>query len=589
MQGYFIVCYISLFSALTTKQAKYSRRAIKLVMLEKNFGQIKNNQISSSSSSKRAVAIEGEDRFIYTEQWKKHNVTLKIKNEGKRTFQLCSINIPNAADAQISVVEPISSRSIPIGSQISLVFQVYTKFIGESKEFFSLQFDTFKVTRFLTIIVCESDQEAIEAKRRLIASEQLIVNGRNARQRSRFYAYQVYANKNPLVPGESIATKRRFVPVHLSNYDVPEKLCAIVLKTESVSDVRELLGQEYPFLNENLNFGNYGKRFSAMLHLEEIDYSISFRNYDRERAHFNREGEFLSLQIENLAERRPSLVLGDTVNAINPWLESDSKENKLFQGVVHKVFFNRVHLKFNANFQQKYNGEDYRLEFHFSRFAFRKQHHATSRIVDHMGDNFLFPSKVGKREHLQLEVVLKGDDMYLYDDKLNWFNTSLNSIQKVAVYNVLRGDADQMPYVIFGPPGTGKTVTLVETILQLVRNVPGSRLLVGTPSNSSADLITKRIIASKALNHGDFIRLVSQNQVEKDLVPPDLAPYCATVDIGTVDSAHDSVSRLIYMSLDFIQISSFSDDCYGLRLEAALPGQVFGQASHYHQYLHHAW
>ncbi|XP_064541268.1 probable RNA helicase armi [Drosophila montana] len=523
------------------KHSKFSRRAIKLSVLEKNFGQIKNNPLNASTGTKRAVSIEGEDRFVFTEQWKKHHVTLKVRNVGKRTFELVHIDIPNASDAQISVVEPVSSRSIEMGGHISLIFEVHTRFIGESKEYFTLHFDTFKVARFLTVVVCTTEEDALEAKRRLIASEQLMVSGRTARQRSRHYAYQVYSNKSPLVPGESIATKRRFVPVHLSNYDVPEKLCNIVLKTESMSDVRELLGVQYPFLNESFAISNYVQRFATMLHLEEIDYNVNFRNYDRERAHFNREGEYLSLQIENLAERRPSLVLGDTVNAINPWVEPDSKENKLFQGVVHKVFFNRVHLKFNANFQQKYNGEDYRLEFHFSRFAFRKQHHATSRIGGHMGENFLFPSKVAKRDHVQLEVEFKEDNMYLYDDKLSWFNEGLNCIQKRAVYNVLRGETENMPYVIFGPPGTGKTVTLVETILQLVRHVPGSRLLVGTPSNSSADLITKRIIASKALNHGEFIRLVSQNQVEKDLVPPELASYCATVDIGTVDSDHDSM------------------------------------------------
>ncbi|EDW17931.2 probable RNA helicase armi [Drosophila mojavensis] len=523
------------------KYAKFSRRAIKVVQLEKNFGQITKNQISTSCSNKRAVAVEGVERFIYTEQWKKHRVTLRIRNVGKRDFELRYIKIPNSSDAQITVVEPVSSRTIKMGHQISLIFEVHTKFIGESKEFYCLQFDTFKLTRFLTVIVCETKEQAIEANRRLIASQQLVVTGRNVRQRSRFYAYQVYSNKSPLVPGESIATKRRFVPVHLLSYDVPDKLCTIVLKTEVVQDVWDLLGVEYPFLNENFTFTNYAQRFSTLLHLEEIDYSISFRNYDRERAHFIREGEYLSLYIENLAERRPSLVLGDTVNAINPWLEPDSKDNKLFQGVVHKVLFNRVHLKFHANFQQKYNGEDYRLEFHFSRFSFRKQHHAVSHICDKMGENFLFPSKINKRDQIQLDITLKDDEMYLYNQKLNWFNTSLNHIQKRAVYNVLRGETHQMAYVIFGPPGTGKTVTLVETILQLVRNVPGARLLVGTPSNSSADLITKRIIDSKALNHGDFVRLVSQNQVEKDLVSPDLAPYCATVDIGSIDATHDSM------------------------------------------------
>lgn len=43
--------------------------------------------------------------------------------------------------------------------------------------------------------------------------------------------------------------------------------------------------------------------------------------------------------------------------------------------------------------------------------------------------------------------------------------------------------------VLFGPPGTGKTYTLIELTKKIIDNNPDSKILLTAPSNQAADLL----------------------------------------------------------------------------------------------------
>lgn len=73
--------------------------------------------------------------------------------------------------------------------------------------------------------------------------------------------------------------------------------------------------------------------------------------------------------------------------------------------------------------------------------------------------------------------------------ELKYYNTTLNTSQQDAAAAMLQ---DVPLTIIHGPPGTGKTTTLLEGIGQLVKM--GEKVLVSAPSNTAVDNIAKGLI-----------------------------------------------------------------------------------------------
>jgi superfamily I DNA and/or RNA helicase len=79
----------------------------------------------------------------------------------------------------------------------------------------------------------------------------------------------------------------------------------------------------------------------------------------------------------------------------------------------------------------------------------------------------------------------------LRPENFNWQNKNLNKSQQEAVAAIVQ---NENLVIVHGPPGTGKTTTLIEAIVQLIRN--NEKILVSAPSNTAVDHICKGLIAA---------------------------------------------------------------------------------------------
>uniref|UniRef100_A0A915D3G5 DNA2/NAM7 helicase-like C-terminal domain-containing protein n=1 Tax=Ditylenchus dipsaci TaxID=166011 RepID=A0A915D3G5_9BILA len=84
----------------------------------------------------------------------------------------------------------------------------------------------------------------------------------------------------------------------------------------------------------------------------------------------------------------------------------------------------------------------------------------------------------------------------------------LNQLQKVAIIGIMRA-SPSLPYLLFGPPGTGKTTTLVETIVQLLNASSANKVLVCTPSNTAADLFALALLKTGVVADTSILRMFS--------------------------------------------------------------------------------
>ncbi|WP_347159252.1 AAA domain-containing protein [Pontibacter chitinilyticus] len=138
------------------------------------------------------------------------------------------------------------------------------------------------------------------------------------------------------------------------------------------------------------------------------------------------------------------------------------------------------------------------IELTFDEMSYREMEIAMKKVID-----------AYKTRLAELRDILLGDVAPRFTDEQMTDIPSLNPSQNQAVRKIVQA---KDVAIIHGPPGTGKTTTLVQAILKTLETQ--QRLLVTAPSNTAVDLLTEKL-ANEGVN---VIRIGNPSRVSDVLL-----------------------------------------------------------------------
>jgi len=169
-------------------------------------------------------------------------------------------------------------------------------------------------------------------------------------------------------------------------------------------------------------------------------------------------------------------------------------------GVIHWVDKNKMQIILNTQDLPEWIGlGQLGVDLLFDETTYQEMEKALMRVMEAKGDRLA-----------ELREVLLGHQPAVFDDLRHPVEIpSLNESQNKAVNEIL---ATRSVAVVHGPPGTGKTTTLVQAVRLLCQEE--STVLVTAPSNTAVDLLTERLAAQGL----DVVRIGNISRVDEDII-----------------------------------------------------------------------
>nr|XP_008109420.1 PREDICTED: RNA helicase Mov10l1 isoform X3 [Anolis carolinensis] len=497
-----------------------------------------SSQKSSTATIVSSVALTGINPGVESADF--NNVGGCDSSFVSQTEKLSCEKVQNK-DMEENTAESKRDISLPSGGKISIMVSCTAKNPGHCKELLLLCFSDCVIARHIEATVVTEEESWIAATEPFSQRKCQVISEHD--------------KKAVVVLPMHKRVSRRQLPNFIGQYPLPDTLRRCVEKNLDILAFN-------PHLGEGLTLANYKAFFFTLLWLEEISEEQELKDLSLYGVILKKNGNFLVLEVPGVLEGRPSLYPGDKVIL---------KTQGYTEQAIHYVAFiteidkEDVTLKLNPAFEQAYNGEPMDVEFPLGRTTTRRCHFAVEQAV-HLGEKVLFPERLtvqfpqivkqwndsempcsvqeesttngtkdDRAQNSKKKKMTKDKKTVTFSDMMTtaaqtrnktatsdrkdcgFFNPMLNEHQKLAVKRILSGECRPTPYIIFGPPGTGKTVTVIEAILQIHYALPDSRILVCAPSNSASDLLCSRLHESNMLKPGAMVRVNASSRNEENL------------------------------------------------------------------------
>lgn len=187
---------------------------------------------------------------------------------------------------------------------------------------------------------------------------------------------------------------------------------------------------------------------------------------------------------------------GDIVGIFSNSSASQLEKDQICSGIISCVKSNTIEIALDSDCENidLNDNECYKLLQLANSVTYRRLKMGLNSLKNYQGPaatlmNTLFGEQVFSSANISLPPVLLG-----YNNDLVWFNKNLDHSQKEAVEFALK---QRELAVVHGPPGTGKTTTVVEIILQTVK--AGNRVLACAPSNVAVDNILEKLVSNSSV------------------------------------------------------------------------------------------